>query len=158
MEQEILGELRRQGIVVWLDKDAAYTHFVDGLAVKQAAGEFPFPIVGFRGSFLDLLFKLEDFGSGLDKQPLLVHMPGFTEQSIRGTPVLELYESGVRFRKGLDTLVREAATARVAPAEVERFVAQLPSLEQADTWLLSAVSQSTFGLAAALDEFGPKML
>jgi hypothetical protein len=58
----------------------------------------------------------------------------------------------------LDTLVREAATARVAPAEVEQFVAKLPSLEDADAWLTSAVTQSTFGLAAALDEFGPKML
>ena len=160
IEQEILGELRRQGIVIWLDKDATYTRFVDDLAAKQARGEFPFPVIGFRGSFLDLLFKLEDFGSGLDKQPLLVHMPGFTEQSIRATPVLELYEPGVRFRKGLDTLIREAATARVAPAEVEKFVAKLPSpsLEDADDWLTSAVTQSTFGLAAALAEFGPRML
>jgi hypothetical protein len=156
--QEILGELRRQGIVVWLDKDSNYTRLVDDLAAKQVAGEFPFPVVGFRGSFLDLLFKLEPFGSGLEKQPLLIHMPGFTEQSIRATPILELYEPGVRFRKGLDTLIREAATARVAPAEVEKFVAKQSSLEEADAWLSSAVSQSTFGLAAALDEFGPRML
>lgn len=158
IEQEIVGELRRQGVVIWLDKDASYSRFVDDLAVKQARGDFPFPVVGFRGSFLELLFKLEDFGSGLDKQPLLVHMPGFTEQSIRSTPILELYEPGVRFRKGIDTLIREAATSRVAPAEVEKFVAQLPSLEEADTWLTSAVTQSTFGLAAALHEFGPRML
>ena len=158
LEQEILGELRRQGIVVWLDKDALYTRFVDELVAKHARGEFLFPVVGFRGSFLELLFKLEDFGSGLEKQPLLVHMPGFTEQSIRSTPMLELYEPGVRFRKGLDTLIREAATARVAPAEVEKLIAKLPSLEDADTWLASAVTQSTFGLAAALDEFGPRML
>lgn len=158
IEQEILGELRRQGIVIWLDKDAHYSRLVDDLAVAHGAGAFPFPVVGFRGSFLDLLFKLEPYGSGLDKQPLLIHMPGFTEQSIRATPVLELYEPGVRFRKGLDTLIREAATARVAPAEVEKFVAKQPSLEEADAWLSSAVSQSTFGLAAALDEFGPRML
>jgi hypothetical protein len=158
LEQEILGELRRQGIVVWLDKDALYTRFVDELIAKHANGEFLFPVVGFRGSFLELLFKLEDFGSGLDKNPLLVHMPGFTEQSIRSTPMLELYEPGVRFRKGLDTLIREAATARVAPAEVEKLIAKLPTLDEADTWLASAVTQSTFGLAAALDEFGPRML
>ncbi len=158
IEQEILGELRRKGIVIWLDKNASYTRFVDDLVVKQAKGEFPFPVVGFRGSFLELLRKLEDFGSGLDKQPLLVHMPGFTEQSIRSTPMLELYEPGAPFRKALDTLIREAATARVAPAEVERFLAKLPSVEEADAWLASTVTQSTFGLAAALDEFGPRML
>ena len=158
LEQEIVGELRRQGVVVWLDKDNSYTGFVDDLAARQAKGEFPFPVVGFRGSFLDLLFKLEPFGSGLDKAPLLIHMPGFNEESIRKTPVLELYEPGVRFRKGLDTLVREAATSRVAPAEVETFLAKQPSLAEADAWITSAVSQSTFGLAAALAEVGPKMV
>ncbi|WP_437665377.1 BREX-6 system phosphatase PglZ [Sorangium sp. So ce1182] len=158
IEQEVLGELRRQGIVVWLDKDGHYTRLVDDLAAKQARGEFPFPVVAFRGSFLELLFHLEPFGSGLDKQPLLIHMPGFNEDAIRKTPVLELYEPGVRFRKALDTLIREAASARLAPAEVEKFVAKQPTLEEADAWLTSAVSQSTFGLAAALDEFGPRML
>lgn len=158
IEQEVLGELRRQGIVVWLDKDGSYTSFVDELVEKQRKGVFPFSVVGFRGSFLSLLFELEPHGSGLDKQPLLIHMPGFNEESIRKTPVLELYEPGVRFRKGLDTLIREAATARVPPAEVERFVAQKPSLQQADAWLATAVSQNSFGFEAALREFGPRML
>ncbi len=158
IEQEVLGELRRQGIVIWLDKDAHYTRLVDDLASKHSSGDFPFPVVGFRGSFLDLLFKLEPFGNGLDKQPLLVHMPGFNYQTIRATPVLELYEPGHPFLKALDTLIREAASARVAPAEVERFVSKQPSLEDADAWLTSAVTQSTFGLVAALDEFGPRML
>jgi hypothetical protein len=81
IEREVLGELRRRGIVVWLDKDASYPGLVDDFAAKQAKGEFPFPVVGFRGSFLDLLFQLEPYGSGLDKQPLLVHMPGFNEES-----------------------------------------------------------------------------
>jgi hypothetical protein len=158
LEQELLGELRRQGIVVWLDKDATYSRFVDDLVSKHQKGDFPFPVVGFRGSFLELLFKLEDYGSGLDKQPLLVHMPGYTEQSIRGTPVLELYEPGVRFRKGLDSLIREAATARVAPAKVDAFVAQTPSLEQADAWLASAVIGSSDELAKLLTQVGPKLL
>ena len=158
IEKEILGELRRPGIVVWLDKDASYTRLVDDLAARHVDGGFPFPVVGFRGSFLELLFALEPYGSGLDRQPLLVHMPGFNEESIRKTPVLELYEAGVRFRKGLDTLIREAAAARAAPAEVESFLGEHHSLEEADAWLTSAVSQSTFGLAAALEEFGPRML
>src|SRR5262245_55666306 len=158
IERDVLGELRRQGIVIWLDKDSHYTRLVDDLRSKHSKGQFPFPVVGFRGSFLDLLFKLEPYGSGLDKQPLLVHLPGFTEQTIRATPVVELYEPGVRYRKGLDAVIREAAAARVAPSEVEKFVAKQPSLEDADAWLTSAVTQSTFGLAAALDEFGPRML
>ena len=158
LEQEVLGELRRQGIVIWLDKDDAYSPFVDRLVARHASGEFLFPVVAFRGSFLALLLQLEPYGNALDRQPILVHMPGFNEESIRRTPALELYEAGVRFRKGLDTLIREAATARVAPIEVEKFIAGRPTLEGADAWLASAVSQSTFGLAAALDQFGPKLL
>jgi hypothetical protein len=158
LEQDVLGELRRHGIVLWLDKDESYTAFVDQLAARHGSGEVPFPVVGFRGSFLELLFQLEPYGNALDKQPLLIHLPGFNETSIRQTPVLELYEPGFRYRKALDTLIREAATARVSPAEVAGFLAKGPSLAEADAWLASAVSQSTFGLAAALDEVGPKLL
>lgn len=158
LQQEVQNELRRQGIVVWLDKDKAYSTFVDRLAARHGSGEFPYPVVGFRGSFLELLLHLEPYGSGLDKQPLLIHMPGFNEESIKGTPVLELYEAGARFRKRLDTLIRETSSGRIAPAEVEKFIAKQPSIEEVDTWLSSAVAQSTFGLAAALDEFGPRML
>ncbi len=159
LEQDVLGELRRQGIVVWLDKDASYTGFVDQLVARQAKGEFPFNVVGFRGSFLELIFQLEPLGSGLDKQPpLLIHMPGFNEETIRQTPVLELYAPGVRYRKALETLIREAATARVAPANVEKFLAKRPTLEDADAWLASLVSQGTFELADALDELGPTLV
>jgi hypothetical protein len=158
LEQEILGELRRQGIIVWLDKDSSYTRFVDGLAARLANGEISIPVAGFRGSFLELLFALEPYGSELDRKPLLVHMPGFNEESIRKTPLLELYEAGVRFRKSLDTLIREAANARIAPDEVERFLAGQPTLEAADAWLETSISRSSFGLAAALAEIGPKLL
>jgi hypothetical protein len=158
LEQEIRGEVRRQGTVVWLDKDASYTRFVADLAARQTRGEVPFPVVGFRGSFLALLFELEPYGSGLDRMPLLIHMPGYNEESIRKTPLLELYEAGVRFRKSLDTLIREAATARVNSDEIDRFLAKQPSLEEADAWLETSVSQSTFGLAAALTEIGPALL
>ncbi len=151
MEQEVLGELRRKGIVVWLDKDGAFTQFVDGLAAKHAQGAFPFPVLGFRGSFLDLLFKLDPYGNDLDSQPLLVHMPGFSELSIRATPLLELYDAGSRYRKALDSLIRETATARVAPADVDAFVASGPSLEAADSWL----SEAALGAAVSESNFRP---
>ena len=158
LELEVQSEVRRQGIVVWLDKDRSYLRFVDGLIARQGEGAFPFPVVAYRGSFLELMFQIEPCGNGLDRQPLLIHMPGFNEETIRKTPMLELYEAGVRFRKGLETLIREAATAHVAPAEVDKFIAQRPTLEAADAWLSSSVSESSFGLAALLEEFGPKLI
>lgn len=158
LELELLNELRRNGVIVWLDKDNVYGGFVDGLAARYANGEFPFPVLGFRGSFVELLFGLETHGSSLDKHPLLLHMPGFNEESIRKTPLLELYEVGVRFRKGLDTLIREASTSYAPPAEVERFVGTEPSFEEAEAWLEAKISESATGLATMLEGFGPMML
>ena len=152
LEREVAGELRRQGIVVWLDNADTYRGFVDGLVARSRGGAFPHPVVGFRGSFLELIFELEPYGSGLDRQPLLIHMPGFTEESIRATPVLELYEPGVRFRKGLDTLIREAAVGRVAPAEVDAFLAKGPTLEAADAWLTAAASGQPDDLLRFLED------
>ncbi len=158
LAKELTSELRRQGVVVWLDKDSLYTEFVDSLAAQSAAGEFPFPVVGFRKSFLELLIALDTYGSGLDKEPLLIHLPGFNEDSVRRTPVLEMYEPGVRFRKALDTLVREAALSRVAPAEVEKFLTERPTLQQADEWLARTVSRSSLGLEAVLEDLGPTLI
>jgi len=158
LEHEIRTELRQKGVVMWLDKHAHYTALVDDLVAKRERGEFPFPIVPFRGSFLEVLFALEDFGSGLDQTPLLVHLPGFTEESLRATPLLELAAPATRFRKALDTLVREAAAARVAPNEVDELLAKNPSLAEADAWLASAISQNAFGLAAYLEHAGTRIL
>ena len=152
IEQEVLGELRRRGIVVWLDATGAYSTFVDELSARRKEGTFPFDVVAFRGSFLELVLALEPYGNGLDNSPLLVHMPGFTEETIRKTPLLELYEPGYRFRKALDTLVREVAAGRVAPESLEQFLGRGAfTLEEADTWLSAQLDSSREGLAAQLD-------
>lgn len=158
LEQELAQEIRRQGIVVWLDRDRSFTTFVDRLAERHAAGTFEHPVVGFRGSFLEMLFALETRGSGYDRNPLLIHMPGFNEEGMRTTPVLELYSAGTRFRKALDTLIRQAATGRVAPAEVDRFLVDKPTLEQADAWLDQASAAPSMGLLALLEASGPTLV
>jgi hypothetical protein len=155
VEQEVLGELRRRGIVVWLDATGAYSTLVDELSARRKEGTFPFDVVAFRGSFLELVLALEPYGNGLDNSPLLVHMPGFTEETIRKTPLLELYEPGYRFRKALDTLVREVAAGRVAPESLEQFLGRGAfTLEEADTWLSAQLSTTREGLAALLDTLG----
>jgi len=157
LEQELLAELRRHGTVVWLDGARTFVSFVDGLLDRSKAGAFPFPVVAYRGSFLELLLALEPFGSGLDNAPLLIHMPSYTEETIRKTPVLELYESGVRFRRAPETLLREVAAGKVAPEALERFLAQkAPTLEAADEWLASQLDSSREGLARTLDTLGAR--
>jgi hypothetical protein len=153
LEREIRAEMNAHPTLVWLDKDNSYSGFVEALKARQEI-----PVVAFQGSFLELMLSLEGIGNGLDSPRLLVHMPGFNEESIRETPVLELYRPGFRFRKALDTLIREAATSRVTPAEIDRFLATTPTLEAADAWLTEATREAGFGIAAALDEFGPAMI
>ncbi len=101
LEDEIQRELRDRGIVVWLDRDDHYTPFVDGLAERYQHGDFFAPVLPFRGSYLEMLRELAPYGNGLDPEPLLVHMPGHTEETIRQTPMLEVYLAGFRFRKAL---------------------------------------------------------
>jgi len=159
LEQELLGELRRRGIVVWLDSTGAYSEFVDGLRVGSQSGDFPFPVVAFRGSLLELVIALENYASGLDSTPLLIHMPGFTRESIRKTPVLELYEPGLPFLKAPETLVREVARGRAAPDALEQFLAKgMPSLGEADAWLSAQLTTTREGLAGLLEQNGVKVV
>jgi len=155
LEQELLDELRRRGIVVWFDATSYFTPFVDDLAARHKAGTFRHPVVAFRGSFLALLLALNKHGDGLDPAPLLIHMPGYNEDTIRATPVLELYEAGSRFRKAPETLIREIARGRVAPEALEALLAKgLPSLEEADRWLDSQLTTTREGFAGQLEQLG----
>lgn len=151
LEAAVREEVRLHGIVFWLDREGTYSAFVDDLVARRAAGTFPVPVVAFRGSYLETLLALEPYGSGLDPEPLLVHLPGFTEETVRETPLFELYETGVRFRKALDTLVREAAAGKVAPKAVEGILAGPGlSLEAADAALAQAMETATGGPGAFL--------
>lgn len=142
LEEEIKRDLRNQGLIIWLDKDAHYSNYVDQLIDRHARNDFFAPVIAFRGSYLQLLFDLEAYGNGLDPDRLLIHMPGHTEETIRKTPILELYKPGKRFRKALPTLIREAATGRLSPNEVEAYLANnLSTLASAETWFAEAIDQ-----------------
>ncbi|MBR8837384.1 MAG: BREX-6 system phosphatase PglZ [Stigonema ocellatum SAG 48.90 = DSM 106950] len=154
LEEEIKQKLREQGIVIWLDKDAHYNSYVDQLITRHRQGTFFAPVIAFRGSYLEILFALESYGNGLDPEPLLIHMPGHTEDTIRKTPILELYRAGYRFRKALDTLIREAATGQVTPTELENYLSQgFTNLTAAETWLENTLSQPQDSLAKYLENF-----
>lgn len=151
LEAELKRELRQRGIVIWLDKDGYYNSYVDELISRYNRGDFFAPVVAFRGSYLEMVFALEPYGNGLDPEPLLIHMPGHTEETIRKTPILELYRAGYRFRKAFDTLIREAVTGRINPASIENYLNNgITDLQSAEVWLQNHLSQPQDGLAAYL--------
>jgi hypothetical protein len=158
LEEEVARALRQQGIVIWLDKDGHYTTHVDALVERHTRGEFFAPVVPFRGSYLAMMLALEPYGNGLDPESLLLHMPGHTEESICHTPMLELYAAGFRFRKALATLIREASSGRVGPAEIERYLASgSVSLEAAEAWLQHTTEFISIKSSAAQGEDEPGM-
>ncbi len=116
----------------------------------KGVGEMP-------GSHLALMLALEGLADGLSRPRLVIHMPGFNEDTITETPLLELYEAGRRFRKKLETLVEEAAAGRVQPEKIEAFLShQSPlTLERADAWLEAERSERSTGLNAVLDAMLP---
>lgn len=152
LEEEVLRKVRRQGIVVWLDKDNAYGAFVDGLMARHQAKDLREPVVAYRGSFLETMLALEPYGMGVDNEPLLVHVPGLTKLTIRETPLLALYEASQPYLKSLDTLVREVAHGKVQPDDLEEFIAgsKTMTLAEADAWLANRMS-------GARGEFGQQL-
>jgi hypothetical protein len=152
LEEEIKRELRQRGIVVWLDKDNHYGSFVDCLVDRYTQEQFFAPVIAFRGSYLEMLLALEPYGNGLQPEPLLIHMPGHTEDTIRHTPILELYRAGKRYRKALPTLIREAVTGHLNPTEIETYLKQdIPNLTAAETWLQTSLTQPRDSLAIRLN-------
>lgn len=156
LEAELRNQVRNHGIVVWLDLDGHYTHFVDTLMQARARGELPYQVLAFRDSYLELMLALAEVGEGVDKPRLLLHLPGFTEEKVRRSPLLELYEPGVRYRKALDTLINEAAAGRVRPEQLVAFKARTgATLTEADQWLSALLADSDTGLAAQLRALKP---
>jgi len=151
LEADVRTAVRRNGIVVWLDAAGHFSAFVDRLLAARAAGDLPYEVKTFRGSYLESLLDLDGAADGADKPPLLLHLPGFNEHSVAVTPLYELYTAGVRYRKKLDTLVTEAATGQVRPERIAEFVATRDlSLDMADEWLAGCQSGAGAGVAAEL--------
>ncbi len=60
--------------------------------------------------------------SSKDMPKCVIHMPGFNEQDIKDTPVLEAYKSGNRWRVSLETMVREAAQGRLSEEQIHHLL------------------------------------
>ena len=150
--------VRRHGLVIWLDAENAYTAFVDRL-MAQPAAERGYEVRAFRGSYLDLMLSLESLAGGVEKVPLVVHLPGFNDVSVKQTPLLELSESSKRYQKALDTLISEAAAGRARPERIAAFKEQKPlTLEGADTWLSALLDDQEGGLGSQLRALRPASL
>lgn len=131
---ELSRKVRERGIVVWLDAERKYSELASTLRDRF---EFRYPVVSHQGSYLELVLALREFGNGLQPEHVLVHLPGLNKETIKETPVLELYKAGTVFEKNLETLVREAAVGVARPEEVETFLRDAPALtlEATDAWL-----------------------
>ena len=156
LEADLRSWVRRHGIVVWLDQAGTYSEFVERLQALRAAGALPYQVQAFRGSHLALMMALDGVAAGTEKAPLVIHLPGFTEETVRQTPLFELYAAGVRYRKALDTLVTEAASGQVRPDQIDSFRAQPGmTLAGADAWLSALLDGAEGGIGAQLRAMSP---
>ncbi|MEZ4329857.1 MAG: BREX-6 system phosphatase PglZ [Polyangiales bacterium] len=156
LEAEVRHKVQRHGVVVWLDADDQYADFVNALVTARASGELNYDVRAFRGSYLRLLLGLEGVASGADRAQVLLHLPGFNDESVKQTPLYELHAAGTRFQKALKTLVTESAAGRVHPDQIAAFVEQPGlSLAGADAWLSAQLSRVAGGLGTQLDAMEP---
>jgi hypothetical protein len=151
LEDDLRAAVSRGGLVVWLDADDNYSPFVDRLMARRAAGGLPYDLKAYRGSHLELMLALEDAAGGVDKPARVVHMPGFNSETIKNTPMLELYLAGSRYQRALDTVIAEAAAGIAAPEAIEAFRRQKDAtLERADGWLMELARAREVGLRGQL--------
>ncbi len=120
IEQKLLAAIREKGLVVWLDADAAWSSFVDALTPR--ANDLGIAVLAYRGSYLELLFAMRSEATGVDKPPLVLHLPGLTDETVKKSPALELYRAGARFEHNLASVVRDAGNGRVPQADLEQFL------------------------------------
>ena len=159
LEADLREQARQHGILVWLDKEGTYTDFADELGRRADAKAFPFPVRRFRGSYLELLLGLEDLEDGVGMTPLIVHVPGHTEDTITETPLFELYRAGRRYRRALPTLIREAAVGRATATVIDRFLDRDDlSVAHADTWLAGLDDDAENEDGPDLGALGPEAL
>ncbi len=157
LEADLREQARQHGILVWLDKEGAYTEFADALGERAARGDFAVPVRRFRGSYLELMLALEGVADGITKTPLIVHVPGHTEESIAQTPLFEIYSAGRRYRRALATAVREAALGLSTPEATEAFLAGEVTVDAADAWL-AGLRDTRDGRERDLSPFSPEAL
>ena len=150
---ELARKVREQGIVVWLDAEEQYTGLVDALRARALG--FPYPVVAYRGSYLELMIALEGYGNDWFREHLLVHLPGLNKETVKETPVYELYQTGTMFERNLGTAVREAAAGAAKPEEIDAFVrAPGLTLDKADAWLDGLHAAPREGLTLLLESLG----
>ena len=146
LEAHLRSQIRKTPIRIWLDVNNHYSNFVDGLIAARQAGQLPYNVRAFRGSHLALMLELEDLASGSEPTPLVIHLPGFNEERVNHSPLLELYKAGKRYQKALDTIITEAAAGRVHPDQIEAYTAQPDlTLSEADAWLDAYINQNDGG-------------
>ena len=144
--------LNRKTSVVWVDAGAHYSGFFDRLSDEQLSARR----LAYRGSYLEMLPRLVEVTSGARLPATLIHAEGLTSQSIRETPLLQLYAVSHGFERALPTLIRQAATGRVMPDEVEAFLNEPDvTLERADDWMAASTSEASDAFATKLSGMPP---
>ena len=143
---EVKHKIRENGLVVWLDAEHLYGDLADHLAA--GAFGFSYPVVSYRGSYLELMLALETYGNAVRPEHLLIHVPGLNKESVKETPAYELAAAGRIYERNLGTLVREAAVGLAKPEDVETFLRSAGvSLAGADAWLEARAAVPTDGLS-----------
>lgn len=138
LEAELRDKARSRDVVFWVDAHDHYAALADQLIEARASGALPYDVVAFRGSYLELMFALEGIAGGAQPSPLVIYLPKLSDELVRSSPLLELFElkDSVRFKRALDTLITDAAAGRVRPDQIAAFKAHgTTSLAEADAWL-----------------------
>lgn len=154
IEKRLDADARERGLLVWLDRNGDYTALAQKLEEKSRAARGAVPVYCYQGSFLDVMAKSQEALGGRSKPRCVVHVPGMDEESIKATPLYEIYCAGQRWRVALETAVRECAVGRLSTEQVESLLSDGPiTLDKAEE-AFQGLSEAPSELRPLLTRYG----
>ncbi len=156
--EDYLARVLRGGdtpLRVWLDTEGV---FLEAARRLRAEGFFAEVLI-HDGSYIETVMALEGKVDGLDPEPLILYLSGHNTETIKTTPLYEIYCAGRNLpSKGFHSLVKEAAAGVVDPEKLQQEVPQLRTFQEAEAWLEAAKSGSSRELQMRPDDFVYKLL
>ncbi len=114
--RELKNKLGTEDVLFWLDTDSL---FLKTVLEMETSGEFPFPLVRFRGSFLEAIGEINGYLQKISVEKFLLYIEGVTGAEIEKSPFYETYLLAGQVRMDLSFLVRLELEGMVPPERIE---------------------------------------
>jgi len=117
--QELKNLFIKEEIIFWLDTDSVFMELVD---TWEKNGDLKFPILRFRGSFLESMLEINRYLGKQYNDKFLVYLEGVSESQVEMSPFYETFLNAKRVQFSLSALVENTLGGLVSQDKLEEVV------------------------------------